>query len=208
TPNDDRGGRRTRDLGPREEWVVEPDRPPDERTVRVEDLSEAVSPHREASIASVDERTDIARALAQVPIDRSVESSAEPDVEKETGGREHRRHHDRERERQANADGYGRDAGHGSPAAVSSQPVARPAHSLDRFQPERTVDLLPQVPDVDVHDVRAVLVSVVPGVLEQVEPREHLPGSAHEDLEQGELLGRKIDLPVAPPCLPGYGVEA
>src|SRR5439155_18242612 len=53
TPNDDRGGRRTRDLGPREEWVVEPDRPPDERTVRVEDLSEAVSPHREASIASV-----------------------------------------------------------------------------------------------------------------------------------------------------------
>src|SRR5687767_614238 len=87
----------------------------------------------------------------------------------------------------------------GSLGWFSAQPVARAAHRLDRLHAERPVHLLAQVADVDVDDVRAVLVLVVPGVLEQLEAGEHLAGAAHEDLEQRELLGRQRYLLVPPP---------
>src|SRR5512132_3936176 len=86
-----------------------------------------------------------------------------------------------------------------SPAAVGPQAIASPANRLDRVESEGTVDLLPQVADVDVDDVRAVVVAVVPGVLEQFEPRQDLAGAAHEGLEQRELLRRELDRRVAAP---------
>ena len=57
---------------------------------------------------------------------------------------------DRRSERAARA----RDDAPGSSTAVLREPVARAAHRLDRRAPERAVDLVPQVPDVDLDDVR------------------------------------------------------
>ena len=84
-----------------------------------------------------------------------------------------------------------------APTTVCAEPVAGSAHGLDRLDAERPVDLLAQVADVDVDDVGAVLVLVVPRVLEQLEAVEHLAGAAHERLEQRELLRRQRDLGVA-----------
>src|SRR5919109_4685287 len=87
------------------------------------------------------------------------------------------------------------------------QPVAGAAHGLERAAAERLVDLAAQVANVDVDDVGACVVREVPGVLEQVQPGEHLAWPAHERLQQRELLGRERDLLVAAPDLPRRGVE-
>src|SRR6201995_96999 len=78
--------------------------------------------------------------------------------------------------------------------ALVAQAVARAADGLELGDAERAVDLVAQVADVDVDDVRAVLVVVVPGVLEQLVAREDLAGVAHERLEELELLGRQVHL--------------
>src|SRR5207253_10022288 len=78
----------------------------------------------------------------------------------------------------------------------------------ERLPAERFVDLAAQVADVDVDDVRAVLVGEVPGVLEQVQPREDLARPAHERLEERELLRRQVDLARAAPGTAGRRVEA
>src|SRR5215203_724395 len=88
-----------------------------------------------------------------------------------------------------------------------AQPVPRAAHRLELIDAERPVDLVAQVADVDVDDVRAVLVVVVPGVLEQLVAREHLAGMAHERLEQLEFLRRQGHLGFPAPHAPGGGVE-
>src|ERR1700754_1778286 len=80
-----------------------------------------------------------------------------------------------------------------------AEAISGAAHGLQLRDPERPVDLVAQVADVDVDDVRAVLVVVVPGVLEQLVARQHLAGVAHERLQQLELLGGQVDLVVAPP---------
>src|SRR4030088_1064218 len=51
------------------------------------------------------------------------------------------------------------------------------------------IDLLAQVADIHLDDVRAVLVLIRPRVLEQLVPRQDLAGTADEGLEQRELLG-------------------
>jgi len=51
-------------------------------------------------------------------------------------------------------------------AAKALEPIAGPADSLERMTPERAVDLFPQVPDVDVNDVRVAVVGEVPHVLD------------------------------------------
>ena len=69
-------------------------------------------------------------------------------------------------------------------------------------------ELLAQVADVDVDDVRAALERHVPRTVEQLVAREHRAGLAHEQLEQGELLRRKLELDVAAPHATAGGVEA
>src|SRR3954464_14529249 len=95
------------------------------------------------------------------------------------------------------------------PAAVLlvAQAVAGAAHRLELGDAERAIDLVAQVAGVDVDDVLAVLVVVVPRVLEQLVAREHLAGVAHEGLEQLELLRRQRDLGVAAPDAAGGGGE-
>ena len=64
--------------------------------------------------------------------------------------------------------------------------------------PEGPVDLLAQVADVDVDDVRAVLVLVVPGVLEQLVAGEHLPGPPHERLRAARTPSPRARSPARP----------
>ena len=84
-------------------------------------------------------------------------------------------------------------------AAVGAEPVADAANRLDRLAPERPVDLLAQVPDVDVDDVRPALERHVPGSVEQLEPGEHDARPAHEQLEHRELARRELELGLAAP---------
>src|SRR5579875_3592606 len=92
--------------------------------------------------------------------------------------------------------------------SVCAQPVADATHRLDRVAPERTVDLLPQVAHVDVDDVRAALEGDVPGAVEKLGAAERDSRPAHEQLEQRELLGGEVELPLAPPGSMGGRVEA
>jgi hypothetical protein len=56
--------------------------------------------------------------------------------------------------------------------------VADAANSLQRVVAERPVDLLPQVADVHVDDVRTVLVGGVPRTLDQLVTGDRLAGTA------------------------------
>src|SRR5690349_23661886 len=87
------------------------------------------------------------------------------------------------------------------------QAITGAAHGLELRHAERAIDLVAQVADVDVDDVRAVLVVVVPRVLEQLVAGEHLARVAHERLQELELLGRQVHLVVAAPDPAGSGVE-
>jgi hypothetical protein len=83
--------------------------------------------------------------------------------------------------------------------ASSSSVFRSETHRLEGAGPEGPVDLLAEVPHVDVNDVRAVLVGEVPRVLEQLEPAQHLARAAHERLEESELLRRQLELVLASP---------
>jgi lysylphosphatidylglycerol synthetase-like protein (DUF2156 family) len=74
------------------------------------------------------------------------------------------------------------------PPPSAPEPVPGTADGLDGVAPERPVDLVAQVTDVDVDDVRRAGEGEVPHVLEQVRAAEHDAGVAHELGEQSELL--------------------
>src|SRR4029453_12475389 len=95
--------------------------------------------------------------------------------------------------------GPGQAPGRRSPATIRAQPVPGVADCLDPPQPERPVDLGPQVADIDVDDVGAALVAVVPGMVEKVDSGQDMSWAAHERLQQGELLGGELELDVLPP---------
>src|SRR5271163_4489314 len=71
------------------------------------------------------------------------------------------------------------------------QAVTGAANRLDRLDAERAVDLVTQIADVYVDDIRAVLVVHVPSALQQVQARQDLTRPAHEHLQQLELLRRQ-----------------
>ena len=77
--------------------------------------------------------------------------------------------------------------------------VAGAAHGLDRRAAERPVELVAQVADVDLDDVRVALEVVVPDVVEDVALRHDLALAAQQVLEQRELARRQVDSAPAPP---------
>src|SRR5262245_53264323 len=72
-------------------------------------------------------------------------------------------------------------------ATVGCQAVAVAPHRLDGRAVEGQVDLLAQVADVDLDDVRVALELVVPHVVEDLPLRHHLPGPAEQELEDRQL---------------------
>src|SRR5438477_11557498 len=85
--------------------------------------------------------------------------------------------------------------------------VSDAADRLQGMPSERAVDLLPEVADVDVDDVRVALVGDVPGVLEQLLAREHDAGVVEEHPKERELLRGERDGRPTPPDLVRGGVE-
>ena len=61
---------------------------------------------------------------------------------------------------------------------IFRQPVARAADGLDRWPPERLVELAAQMPDVDLDDVRVAVEGEVPHVVEDLPLRHDLAGAA------------------------------
>ena len=59
---------------------------------------------------------------------------------------------------------------------------------------ERRVDLAPQVVHVLVDDVGAAIVGEIPDRLDDLRAAEHVAGVPEEQLQQGELLGRELEL--------------
>src|SRR4051812_44747703 len=72
--------------------------------------------------------------------------------------------------------------------------IAKAANGADRI-PRQTgrLQLAADVVDVDVDHVRGGLEARSPDLLAQLVAREHLPGVAHQVLEQGELGAGQLD---------------
>ncbi len=79
-------------------------------------------------------------------------------------------------------------------------------HRLDQRRPER-VELLPQVADVGLDDVRVAAEVVVPHVVEDLALRQHAARVQHQEAEQLELGARQLDRLVAAPHLARLLVE-
>src|SRR5512133_4254644 len=74
-----------------------------------------------------------------------------------------------------------------SSAAVRSEAVTETAYGLQRPYAERAVNLLPEVSDVHLDHIGAILVADVPSRVQQLVVTENLARAAHEGLEECEL---------------------
>src|SRR5689334_21329091 len=93
--------------------------------------------------------------------------------------------------------------GWGDDSSFATEAVADSADGLQRRSTEWTIDLLPQAAHIDIDDVRATFVRLVPRAVEQVGSRQDAAGPPHEQLEQRELLRGETQLDLAParrPC--------
>src|SRR6266545_1587678 len=91
--------------------------------------------------------------------------------------------------------------------AVRVQAIARTPDRLDRLPIEGSVELVSEVADVDLDDVRVAVEVRVPHVLEHVALGDDLTRSPHQELEERLLAGRELDLRGAPPHPPARGIE-
>src|SRR4051812_38329209 len=69
------------------------------------------------------------------------------------------------------------------------------------------LDLLPQLADVYIHNIRLRIEMIVPDVLQQHGAGHHLAGVAHQVLEELELLGLQRDRAGAPRSLTRQEVD-
>src|SRR3954452_16004246 len=87
-----------------------------------------------------------------------------------------------------------------------AQCVADEPHRLDQRWAER-VELLAQVADVRLDDVRVAAEVVVPHVVEDLPLRQHPARVQHQEAEELELCARELDRLVAATDLAGLLVE-
>src|SRR5579862_9501747 len=76
--------------------------------------------------------------------------------------------------------------------------IAHPADRVDQLAVERIVDLGAEAADVDVHDVRPAVEIHVPDFLGDGRARQDLASPPDQERQQGELLGREVELPAGP----------
>src|SRR6266480_1733873 len=84
-------------------------------------------------------------------------------------------------------------------ATVGRQSVPGSADGLDRVPAERTVELRPQMPHVDLDDVEVAVEATVPDVIEDVGLRNDVTAVTEQELQQGHLARGERDLHLAPP---------
>src|SRR5690606_20506091 len=77
----------------------------------------------------------------------------------------------------------------------TSETIARTAHRFQQRFVVRLVNFATQPCDVHVNDVAGGIEVVVPRVLTDPFPRDHVAGAAHQDLQHREFLGRELDFP-------------
>src|SRR2546426_3960681 len=85
--------------------------------------------------------------------------------------------------------------------------VADATDGMDQFRLAAGVDFLAEPGDHHVHDVRAGIEVVVPGVLGDQRPRHDAALVTGEVLEGCVLLGRQLDRLAVAPHLPAAGIE-
>src|SRR5439155_5220499 len=103
-------------------------------------------------------------------------------------------------------DGCGQRCVRLPPTRINAVAVA--PDRLDRLPPERHVDLLAEVPDVDLDHIRVHFGAFVPHVLQQRRLGLHLAAVDGQVGEQLELLGRQCDQLARPRALASGEVDA
>src|SRR5467141_188386 len=78
-------------------------------------------------------------------------------------------------------------------AGLASDPVANAPDRLQRRTLEGSIDLVSEVADVDVDDVRIAVEGEVPDMLQQSRARKRLAWIAHEVVQEREFLWRQVD---------------
>src|SRR5690242_5490012 len=91
---------------------------------------------------------------------------------------------------------------------IGADPIADAPHRHQVLTAERPVDLVAQAADVDVDDVGVTAVACLPYGFDQPLPRQHRTAVAHQELEQGELLGCQLDRRPSPGDRMGGRIEA
>ena len=93
-------------------------------------------------------------------------------------------------------------------AAVASEAVSESSYRLQRPYAKRTVDLFPEVANVDLDHVGSVVVLDVPSRVLELVRTEYLSWASHEGLEQRKLTSRQPNLPLTPPCSARRRIES
>src|SRR5687767_8393091 len=78
-------------------------------------------------------------------------------------------------------------------AAARLQAIAHPAHGRDPALSQ----LLAEVPNIDIHDIRAGIEVVAPDVAQELLAAEHLPRMPEEHVGEAELPSGQLDAPGA-----------
>src|SRR5438067_413101 len=88
-----------------------------------------------------------------------------------------------------------------------AEPVAHPAHRLQEGAVKVTIDLTPQIADIDIDDVGIAEEIEVPDVLGDLRAGEYVPGMAHEIFQESELPRAQLDQAPATADLTPGGVH-
>ena len=100
-----------------------------------------------------------------------------------------------------------RESAHGSAALRDRVGSPSPRIVSIELPAERLVELLAQMADVHLDDVRITLEREVPHVVEDLGLRHDLAGAAHQELEHRELACGERDLDVAAPAAVRHGID-
>src|SRR5262245_28753432 len=80
--------------------------------------------------------------------------------------------------------------------------VADASRRADQFALVRVIHLVPQMPDVDINDIRYPVEALIPDVLDDHRAGDHAPGTGPQVLEHRILFRRQFDpFPRAPDLL-------
>src|SRR5262249_39293497 len=86
--------------------------------------------------------------------------------------------------------------------------VAHPAHRMEEGAVKATINLAPEIADIDIDDIGITEEVKVPDVLGNLCAGEHVPGMAHEIFQEGELPRAQLDQASATMDLAPGGVHS
>src|SRR5579885_1807081 len=97
--------------------------------------------------------------------------------------------------------GVSRAASPVSLPTLSNDFVTYPAYSFNKCVREATVHFIAQKMNIDIDNVGERLCIVAPDGGDDLVPREHLVGVAHQIFQQSILFSRQLDQATGPACL-------